>query len=98
MARRFGVAAGVWGVFLVSGLAHEAVISVPAGAGFGGPTLYFAVQGAAMLWESGSPAGSGVWRRLRALAVLVVPLPLLFHASFVTGVCQPFFEAIHALP
>src|ERR1022692_4792814 len=40
-ARRWGLVVALWVSFAVSGFAHELVISVPAGAGFGLPTAYF---------------------------------------------------------
>ena len=98
VTRRFGAAAGVVAVFLLSGLAHEVVISVPAGAGFGGPTLYFALQAAGVLLERRCSIRSTLVWRLRAIILLAAPLPLLFHAPFVSDVCLPFFRAIRALP
>lgn len=98
VARRLGTLAGTWAVFLASGLAHELVITVPAGAGYGGPTLYFALQALGMSLERGCPIRwHWVWR-LRALAFLLIPLPLLFPRPFVMNVCHPFFHAIGALP
>lgn len=41
LTRRFGVRAGIAGGFAFSGLVHELVVSVPAGGGYGGPTLLF---------------------------------------------------------
>lgn len=41
----------VLGGIILSGLVHEIAISVPAKGGYGLPTLYFALQGAAMLIE-----------------------------------------------
>jgi len=98
VTRRFGAVAGMWAVFIASGVAHELVISVPARAGFGGPTLYFALQAFAMSLERGCPIKSTLFWRLRALAILLAPLPLLFHTPFVMNVCHPFFQAIGALP
>ena len=90
--------AGMWAVFLVSGLAHELVISVPAGAGYGGPTAYFALQAVGLTLERGCPLKSGWIWRLRAWLFLLLPLPLLFHPPFVMNVCHPFFQTIGALP
>src|SRR5262249_31909327 len=49
--RRVGAAGATMCVFLVSGLMHELVISVPAGAGYGLPTGYFLLQGVGLLFE-----------------------------------------------
>ncbi len=98
VARRFGALAGTWAVFIASGLAHEMVVTVPAGAGYGGPALYFALQALGLSLERGCPIRwRWVWR-LRALAFLILPLPLLFPRPFVMNVCQPFFHTIGALP
>src|SRR6185436_16611257 len=51
IARRFGTGSGLLAVFLISGSVHELVISVPAGAGYGLPTLYFLIQGTALFIE-----------------------------------------------
>ncbi len=94
----WGIAAG----FLFSGAIHDLVISVPARGGYGGPTLYFAVQGAAMVIER-SPfghqigLGSGWPGRLFTAAVLISPLGLLFHRPFVTGIVVPFMRALGAI-
>jgi hypothetical protein len=51
MTRRFGVRGGMAAGFVFSGLVHELVISVPAGGGYGGPTLFFTAQGIGILIE-----------------------------------------------
>ena len=51
LVRRLGVPAGTLAGFLLSGVAHELVISLPARAGWGWPTLYFLVQGIGVLVE-----------------------------------------------
>lgn len=59
-AHRLGLKAALWVSFGVSGLAHELVISVPAGAGFGLPTAYFILQAVGILLERGLfPKGGG---------------------------------------
>ena len=98
VTRRSGAVAGMWAVFLASGLVHEVVVSVPAGAGYGGPTLYFLLQALGMGLERGCPIKPGLFWRLRAWVFLLLPLPLLFHTPFVMNVCHPFFQAIGALP
>jgi alginate O-acetyltransferase complex protein AlgI len=106
IARRFGTAIGVLAVFLVSGLVHELVISLPAKAGYGLPTLYFLIQGGAIICErivtpiSGSACAPGVpvWRRaLPTLVIVGVPAFILFHPPFVYRVIIPFLKAIGAL-
>lgn len=66
-------------VFLFSGLAHDVVMSLPAGSGYGLPTLYFLIQCAGLFLEKKLPALKG---RLFAAAVLLIPLPLLLHEGF----------------
>jgi len=89
----------VLAAFLCSGLVHELVISVPAGGGYGGPTLFFAVQGVAVLMERAHRARRTRLRRgwagrLFAVLVLVVPAYALFHPPFVLGVVLPFIRAL----
>jgi alginate O-acetyltransferase complex protein AlgI len=97
--RRFSQAIAISTVFLISGLAHELVITVPARGGYGGPTVYFLLQALCMALERGCPfRRNGIVWRIRAWISLVVPLPLLFPTVFVERVMQPFFTFIHALP
>lgn len=80
-----GRRAGLLAAFLLSGLLHEAAISLPVGAGFGGPLLYFAIHG--LLTQVERERGS--FGRVGTLASLALPLPLLFHAPFLRGVVWP---------
>lgn len=97
LARRWGVRrAGAW-VFLISGLVHETVVSLPARGGWGGPTAYFLLQAAGVAAEKsgcGRGLGLGVGARGWAWTVMVTagPLPLLFHAPFAERVIAPFCE------
>lgn len=101
-ARRWGASvAGAW-VFFISGLVHETVISFPARGGWGGPTLYFVLQGAGAWFEKTTCArrlGLGKGGRGRAFTLLVVagPLPLLFHRPFIDHVILPLFEFLKGL-
>lgn len=80
-----GGRAGLLAAFLLSGLLHEAAISLPVRAGFGRPLLYFVLQGLLTLIErERGPRG-----RLAVVASLVLPLPLLFHPPFLRGVLWP---------
>lgn len=98
--RWFGPSIGTLLAFVASGLIHESVISFPAGAGYGGPTVYFAIQGLALLLERTEP----VRRIMRNphcgwfyTAVFVLgPAGLLFHVPFLTRVIAPFLELIGA--
>ncbi len=100
--RRLGVRWGIAGGFLFSGLVHELVISVPAGGGYGGPTLFFLVQGFGILVErsrSGREIGLGRGARgwLFTMLLLVVPAPWLFHVPFVQGIVVPFMARLGAV-
>jgi alginate O-acetyltransferase complex protein AlgI len=102
LTRRFGVRAGIAGGFVFSGLVHELVISMPAGGGFGGPTLFFALQGIGILVERsrfgremGLARGARGW--VFAMLVLVLPAPCLFHSPFVERITVPFMHSLGAM-
>jgi Membrane bound O-acyl transferase family len=89
-------------VFLVSGLIHDFVISLPARGGYGLPTLYFLLQGTGVTIErSAFGKRLGLGQRLRgwcfAMVFLTVPVFGLFHPWFVSRVILPFMRAIHAI-
>jgi hypothetical protein len=87
--------------FLASGIVHDLVISLPARGGWGGPTIYFVVQGLGLLVER-SRIGRSLglargWRGwLYAMLVLVAPAYWLFHPPFIRTVVLPFLTAIGA--
>lgn len=68
------------GVFLISGVIHELVMTVPVGSGFGGPFSYFVIQYAGVFAERKYPVIRG---RIFTLLVIVLPLPLLLTEGFV---------------
>ncbi|HVY72113.1 MAG TPA: MBOAT family protein [Verrucomicrobiae bacterium] len=99
LARPLGVARATMAVFLVSGLVHDLVISLPARGGYGRPTAYFLAQGVAILFErSGTGRSLGLgrgWRgRIYALTVAALPAPWLFHAPFINNVMLPMVRAM----
>ena len=102
LARRFGTRAAALATFVLSGLIHELVITVPAGGGYGLPTLYFALQGLGLMIErTRHRAACSLTRgwpgRVFAIAVVTMPIAALFPPVFVTRVMIPFFQLIHAL-
>jgi hypothetical protein len=103
LAKRFGTATAALATFVISGLIHELVITFPARAGYGLPTLYFALQGSAMLLERSELGGklglTSGWRgHAFALAVVTLPIFALFPPPFVLRVMVPFLQVIRALP
>jgi alginate O-acetyltransferase complex protein AlgI len=86
LRRRVGETGALAGSFLASGILHELVISVPVRAGYGLPTLYFALHGALVLIERkiGRPLG-----RTWTLFWLGAPLLLVFHLPFLRGIVWP---------
>lgn len=102
LTRRLGPTSALFVVFLISGLAHELVISVPAGAGYGGPTVYFLMQALGIhahrarwipLARTPTPYGRLV-DHLYVAAFTLLPLPLLFHPPFLEDVIHPFTIAL----
>jgi hypothetical protein len=100
--KRIGVAAASLLVFLVSGMIHDLVISLPARGGYGLPTGYFILQGLGVTLEkSGLGKSWGLQKGLAGwffmLTVTAAPAFWLFHPPFVLRVIIPFMLAIHAL-
>jgi alginate O-acetyltransferase complex protein AlgI len=97
LTARFGVSVALIAGFLVSGIVHDLVISLPARGGYGRPTAYFLMQAAAIFVER-SRLGQrfGLARGWRgwafALLVLLAPVALLFHPPFVITVVAPFLD------
>jgi hypothetical protein len=101
LAGKLGAPMALAAAFIVSGLLHDLVISVPAGGGYGGPTLFFAVQLVGLRAERSRLARAVClrhgWRgRLFTLLVLVAPVYGLFHPPFVERVVVPFMRALGA--
>ena len=101
LVRRWGATVAGIGVFLISGLIHETVISLPARGGFGLPTAYFAAQSLGVLTER-SPWGRrlGLGRGFRGWLFVVLcagaPAFWLFHPVFIRNVILPMLHAIGA--
>lgn len=95
LARKFGARGGLAVGFLFSGVLHELVITVPAGGGYGLPTLYFALQGLGLLIEKRAKV-RGATARAFAPLVIIAPAPLLFPPAFVLNVALPFLAALGA--
>lgn len=98
--RTIGFRTGILFTFLMSGLIHELVISVPARGGYGLPTLYFLIQGLGILiersrWAKRSMIFSGKKGLLFTWTILAFPVPLLFHTPFLNNVILPFLNVIH---
>ena len=98
LARRLGVTGATLSAFAVSGLIHELVISLPAGAGYGLPTGYFVLQGLAVLAQRKTTALRGnISGSFFTMTVVAAPAFWLFHPPFVTRVILPFMQTIGAL-
>jgi alginate O-acetyltransferase complex protein AlgI len=102
LVRRIGPAGAMMAVFLASGLIHDVVISLPARAGFGLPTAYFLLQGAAVLFERSRfgkrvGLGRGVKGWLFTALFTLAPVYWLFHPWFVARVALPMMRDLGAL-
>ena len=94
LRRCLGARGAVLGVFAVSGLLHELGISYPAQGGWGGPLLYFLVQGVTVVSTPKLPRWAA--RGLAWVAVLL-PLPLLFGAPFRAAFVEPLVQNLRDL-
>ena len=95
-----GMGGAMMVVFTVSGLIHDLVISLPSGGGHGWPTLYFVMQGVAVLVEKSRVGrrfglGRGARGRLFGWLVVVPGAYWLFHPPFVREVILPTLSALH---
>ena len=98
---RIGARGAVLVGFLASGLIHDIVISIPAGGGYGGPTLFFIVQGWAILVTRSETARKIGLRKgfvgwsFTMLALL--PVFWLFQPVFVLEVIVPLLRFVGAI-
>jgi hypothetical protein len=97
LARTAGVRGAGLLVFLASGVVHDIAISLPAGGGWGWPTLYFLFQAVGFAVEKTAAGrrcgfGAGIRGWLWTFLFTVVPLPLLFHAPLLERVVVPLFR------
>lgn len=88
--------------FIMSGLVHDLVISVPAGGGYGQPTVYFIIQIIGISLQKsryGAKLGldRGILGWLTTVITLLAPAMLLFHEPFMAEVLVPFAIEISAL-
>jgi hypothetical protein len=102
LARRYGANTATLTIFLLSGLLHELVITVPARGGYGLPTGYFILQGIGTLWQNSRRARA--WRlnrsksgRLFTILFAALPAFWLFPPVFVHNVILPMLRAIGAI-
>jgi len=101
LAKRFGTNRALVAIFLFSGVLHECVISLPAGGGYGLPTLYFVIQALGVLFEHSQTGrkfrfGTG-WRGWCFVLLIAGPPAFIhFHPIFVRNVVLPMLHAIGA--
>ncbi len=99
LSGRISLSAATLLVFTLSGLIHEWVITVPAQAGWGGPTAYFVLQGLALVaeksdWGRAMGLGRGLIGRVYCAVVTLAPVGLLFPAAFVMRVIVSTLNAL----
>lgn len=102
VVKRAGVASATMAAYLFSGLLHDLVISLPAEAGYGLPTLYFLIQaGGVLIEKSGRGIRTGLNRGLKgwlfAVLFVLIPAGILFHPPAVENIIIPLMVVIRAL-
>lgn len=99
LARHIGAARATLAVFTLSGLIHDFVISAPVDSGWGGPTVYFVIQGFGLLLERSDfgqrlGLGNGIRGRLICGLFVLGPIGLLFHEPFLRFAVVPTLAAL----
>jgi D-alanyl-lipoteichoic acid acyltransferase DltB (MBOAT superfamily) len=100
--RSWGINATRFFVFIISGLIHDVAISLPAGSGYGLPTMYFMIQGVGVVMERSSLGKHlGLRQNIRGWIFMAAftagPVFWLFHPAFVRNVVLPLMHAIGSL-
>ena len=101
LTKQFGPRVALVVGFVVSGLIHELAITIPVQSGYGGPTIFFMTQAAALFverskWGRGLGLGRGFVGWAFAAVTLIGPVGLLFPTAFVTEVIVPFCHVLGA--
>lgn len=97
-----GVVFATMAVFVASAFVHEIVITPSAGGGYGLPSIYFLLQGMALLAERsrfGKRLGLGRGPIGRAYCLIVIALPavICFPPVFIERVTMPLMQAMGAI-
>jgi len=97
LARKANGTIAVLAGFLFSGIIHDLAISVPAGGGYGWPTLYFVLQSVALFGErylkkSGFILNHHWAGHIWTTLWVTGPVFLLFHQPFVLNVIVPIVQ------
>lgn len=92
---KYGSVVALMLAFAFSGLLHELALSVPVNSGYGLPMLYFIIQGVMVLVEKILASRNILFLQNKVVAHiwvffwLVIPIPLLFNATFIKQVVWP---------
>jgi len=95
--------AGIIAAFVASALLHEFAITLPVLAGYGGPSLYFLVQGFYVILEKQPSVTARLERhpllgRFVTWAVIALPIPVCFVAQFRTQIALPLVLLVADAP
>jgi len=99
LTKKWGVLMAHHLTFLISGLIHELAISIPAGGGYGLPTLYFIIQGLSIQMEKTTPFKrlAKPIQRATTYLLLVTPAVILFPPPFQAKVILPMADFINSI-
>jgi len=102
LLRRWGMRGSFIATFIISGLFHELVLSLPAWGGFGLPTFFFVLQLAGVALErskGGRRLGLGRgWRgRVYVWLLTITPAYAVFHPAVLHKVMYPWLQSLGLL-